>query len=129
MPVLPRLPIAAAAILAVLASRTAIAPSTDYDRHRLSEITLPHDRGDVFYFDAAVDSAFPADDAAAESVRMRWLDEWLKLRKMCPDGHEVLARRSFGFLEDNPARRDLRYEVRCRAVASGALRHGGDLFL
>lgn len=118
MPVLPRLLIAGTMILAVLASCTAIPPSTDYDRHRLSEITLPHERGEVFYFDAAVDSAFPADDAAAESARMRWLDEWLKLRRMCPDGHEVLERRSFGFLEDNPARRDLRYEVRCRPPAA-----------
>ncbi|MBW7930490.1 MAG: hypothetical protein H3C57_04180 [Gammaproteobacteria bacterium] len=118
MPILSRLPIAAAATLAVLASCTALAPSTDYDRHRLSEITLPRDHGEVFYFDVAVDSAFPADDAEAEAVRMRWLDEWLKLRKMCPDGHEVLERRSFGFLEDNPAHRDLRYEVRCRPRAA-----------
>jgi len=112
------------AVVLMLSSCTAMAPSTDYDRHRLSEITLPRDRGDLFYFDVAVDSSFPADDAQAEATRMRWLDEWLGLRRICPDGHEVLGRRAFGFLEDNPAHRDLRYEVRCRPPAAGPPRTG-----
>lgn len=103
----------------------------DYNRHRLSEITLPRDSGaaahgeqeeeqdgdertDVFYFDVTVTAEFPANSEAAEAARMKWLAEWIEQRHMCLNGHEVLRKRKFDFMEDNPARRDLRYEVRCR---------------
>ena len=60
------------------------------------------------------------ESQAAEDQRLRWLDDWLELRQMCPGGHEVLKRRPFDFLEDNPGHRDQRYEVRCKPVKSDA---------
>jgi hypothetical protein len=90
----------------------------DYNRHRLSEITLPRadsGRADgVFFFDVTVSGEFPDGDPAAEAQRMKWLAEWLEQRRMCPAGHEVIGKRAFEYLEHNPAHRDLRYEVRCR---------------
>lgn len=88
-----------------------------YNRHRLSDITLPRDPDskDSFYFDVTVTAEFPDQDAQAEATRMQWLAEWLKQRHMCPQGHEIMRRRGFDFLEHNPAHRDLRYEVRCRS--------------
>jgi hypothetical protein len=96
-----------------------------YNRHRLSDITEPRagsgaDSGDLFYFDVTVTPEFPDQDAAAEATRMTWLTEWLEARAMCPNGHEVLRRRAFDFLEHNPARRDLRYEVRCKPAVPAA---------
>lgn len=101
-------------VMVMATACTGIGGSGDYDRHRLSDLVIPHDRSDMFYFDVSLTTDLPADDTAAEGQRMRWLDEWVALRGLCPHGHEVLERRDFAFLEDNPARRDLRYEVRCR---------------
>lgn len=92
------------------------ADPTDFNRHRYSDITLPRDRTDIFFFDVTTGAEFPADDPQAEATRMKWLADWLRQRQMCPRGHEVLKKRPFGFLEDNPARRDLRYEVRCKVA-------------
>lgn len=108
------------ALVLLLAACAVFDTPADYNRHRLSDITLPRegvpagDR-DLFFFDVTVNAEFPADGQAAEAARMRWLSEWLEQRHMCPSGHEVLRRREFDFMEDNPARRDLRYEVRCRS--------------
>jgi hypothetical protein len=98
-------------------------PNT-YNRHRLSDITEPRDGmggdgGDVLFFDVSVTAEFPDNNAAAEATRMTWLAEWLESRAMCPAGHEVVNRRPFDFMEHNPARRDLRYEVRCKAAPAG----------
>jgi hypothetical protein len=105
----------------VLASAcTAFDTPDTYNRHRLSEITLPRTGegtqggGDVFFFDVTVNAEFPDNDAAAEAERMKWLAEWLEFRHMCPTGYEILKKRKFDFMEDNPARRDLRYEARCK---------------
>lgn len=108
--------------VAGLGACTAFDTPENYNRHRLSDITLPRDPGvdsEVFYFDASVTGEFPDGSAEAEAARMRWLQAWLEQRNMCASGHEVLARRGFGELEDNPARRDLRYEVRCRSSGGG----------
>lgn len=110
----------AATFLAVLALGGCTAFDTPdlYNRHRLSDITLPRDgaggdRTDIFFFDVTVTAEFPDNSATAEAERMEWLDEWLEQRNMCAKGHEVLKKRKFDYMEDNPARRDLRYEVRC----------------
>ena len=65
-------------------------------------------------FDVTVNGEFPDNNAAAEAERMKWLTEWLEQRHMCLTGHDVVKKRKFDYMEDNPARRDLRYEVRCR---------------
>lgn len=105
---------------ALVAGCTAFDTPATYNRHRLSDITLPRDPGaasDVLYFDVSLTAEFPDASADAEAERMRWLDEWLLQRNMCAAGREIVGRRRFRELEDNPARRDLRYEVRCRSAA------------
>lgn len=105
-------------LLPVLAACAAFDTPDTYNRHRLSDITMPRDAaaGDVFYFDVTVTAEFPDNSAAGEAERMKWLGEWLKQRNMCAEGHEVVRKRRFDYMEDNPARRDLRYEVRCKSA-------------
>jgi hypothetical protein len=93
---------------------TAPGLSPDFERHRLSQVTQPRAGApDVFFFDVRYASEYPAEGAAAEAVRREWLRAWVKQRALCPGGHEVVRVREFDFLEDNPARYDRRYEVRC----------------
>ena len=94
---------ASSLVAAALGACVAFDTPDTYNRHRYS-----------------VNGEFPEDSAAAEAQRLQWLDDWLQLRQMCPAGHEVLKRRKFDDLEDNPAHRALRYEVRCKPVESGA---------
>lgn len=116
---------AAAAILLMSGGCTAFDTPETYNRHRLSDITLPR-KGDgsaadtsseIFYFDVTVTAEFPDNNATAEAERMKWLSEWLVQRNMCPAGYEIVKKRRFSYMEDNPARRDLRYEVRCKIAA------------
>jgi hypothetical protein len=93
--------------------------SPDFQRHRLSQVVVPSDKKDLFYFDVSVTPEYPDDDPAAEETRLQWLEQWLDTRGMCSSGFEILKRRPFEFLEDNPARYDLRYEVRCRTEPVG----------
>ncbi|MCK6371584.1 MAG: hypothetical protein L6Q83_09740 [Gammaproteobacteria bacterium] len=114
------LALVAGALLAGGCSPTFVTPST-YNRHRYSEITLPRDGGQpkagsaTFFFDVSLSAEFPEEGEAAEAERMKWLEEWLHQRSMCLAGFEIVNKRRFDFMEDNPARRDLRYEVRCKA--------------
>ena len=91
--------------------------SPDFDRHRYSELVQPRDHPDRIYFDVIFSPDFPADDPAADAARMEWLQGWLKLRHLCPTGHDVVVRRPFDFLEDNPGRFAQRWEIRCRAAS------------
>jgi len=93
--------------------------SPDFVRHRHSQLTEPYDRSDVVYFDAMFDLNYPDDDPVAEAKRMEWLSDWLEQIHMCPDGYEIVKRRPFDMLENNPARYDIRYEVKCK-TRSGA---------
>lgn len=118
---------ACAAVLLAVGGCTAFDSPDTYNRHRLSDITLPrsNDGGasdtssDIFFFDVTVTGEFPDNNATAEAERMKWLSEWLVQRSMCPSGYEIVKKRRFTYNEDNPARRDLRYEVRCKAAAAG----------
>lgn len=117
-----RLPAALATLVLALTGCTAFDTPDTYNRHRLSDITLPRAPAgeaadgstDIFFFDVTVTAEFPDNSAAAEAERMQWLEEWLEQRNMCASGHEIVKKRRFDYMEDNPARRDLRYEVRCR---------------
>jgi hypothetical protein len=102
------------AVVTLLGACTAFDTPENYDRHRLSDITMPRDGGDNFFFDVSITAEFPDNDAAAEAVRMKWLAEWLEIRHMCPTSYEILKKRKFDYMEDNPAHRDLRYEARCK---------------
>lgn len=94
---------------------TAFDTPDTYNRHRLSDVTLPRDGGtDIFFFDVTISAEFPDNNATAEAERMKWLDAWMVQKHMCPTGHEIIEKRTFDYLEDNPARRDLRYEARCK---------------
>ena len=110
-----RLPAAGviSALLLVAGCAAFDTPET-YNQHRMSDITVPRDGGDTFFFDVTIDAEFPDNNTAAEAQRMKWLTEWLELRHMCPMGYEILKKRKFDYMEDNPARRDLRYEARCK---------------
>jgi hypothetical protein len=94
--------------------------SPDYERHRFSQIVEPYDRKDVMYFDVTFSAQYPDDDEAAEAIRMAWLEGWLDQRNKCQDGFEIVARRPFEMLEDNPAHHDLRYEFKCQSRPVGA---------
>lgn len=87
--------------------------SEDFRRHTMSRISQPHGGGDFFWFDVKITPALPLENEAAEQQRQIWLQTWLVQRGMCPDGYEVVERRPFEFLEDNPARLDIRYKVQC----------------
>jgi len=92
--------------------------SPDFERHRFSQLWIPDRSDGVFYFDVMTPVRYPADDRQAEDVRMDWLAAWLASRKMCPGGFEVIRRRQFDYAEQNPARYDFRYEVKCRTGAA-----------
>lgn len=102
-------------LVAGLAACSSLHESPDFERHRYSQLSEPFDRNDVVYFDVTFDPNYPDGDPAAEAKRMEWLSSWLEQRKMCLDGYEILRRRQFDMLESNPARHDIRYEVKCRA--------------
>jgi hypothetical protein len=107
-------------VIALLVSACGgIGTSTDFDRHRYSQLTMSRDRSDVLYFDLLFPAEFPLDDPAADAVRMRWLRDWLVQRGLCPQGFDVPKRRSFDYLEDNARGYEQRWEVVCRAAAQG----------
>ncbi|HHQ13447.1 MAG TPA: hypothetical protein ENK16_00310 [Chromatiales bacterium] len=101
-------------VLAVTACST-IPESRDFERHRLSALTVPYGKPDVLYFDVRLTADVPGDDPTAEARRMEWLQGWLEARNLCASGYEILKRRKFRYEEDNPGHYDLRYELRCKA--------------
>jgi len=101
-------------MLAALAGCESIHKSKDFERHRYSQLSEPYDRNDVIYFDVKFDVNYPDENPAAEKVRMEWLQAWLDQVKMCGDGYEIDKRRPFDMMENNPARYDMRYEVKCK---------------
>lgn len=121
---LPRALVPAAVLTwaVALTACTAFDTPNTYNRHRLSDVTLPREGSgmgtevdsDIFFFDVTVTGEFPDNNSTAEASRMEWLSDWLEQRHMCLTGHEVVKKRKFDYMEDNPARRDLRYEVRCK---------------
>lgn len=99
--------------LAAAACSTPAPKTRDFDRHRFSQLVQPPGSGGALYFDVTFSPEYPRDDPAADAVRLAWLDGWLKVRRLCPAGREVVNRRPFDFLEDNPARHDERWEIAC----------------
>ncbi|CAN5212412.1 hypothetical protein BH24PSE2_BH24PSE2_02360 [soil metagenome] len=97
-------------LVAVLAG---CAGERDYDRHRMSRIgTTASDPG-AWLYEAQIDPKYPAESAAAEAMRMEWLDDWMERGQYCADGYEVVERREFAADEPNPYGSDLRYLVKC----------------
>ena len=45
-----------------------------------------------FTFEARADVEYPEDDADAEAARMKWLEQALADRQMCPDGYRITDR-------------------------------------
>jgi hypothetical protein len=88
--------------------------TTDFDRHRYSQLAQPEGPSGPVFFDVTYSADYPRDDPQAEAARLAWLSGWLKLRRLCPAGFDVVSRRPFDYQEDNPARHDERWEVACR---------------
>jgi hypothetical protein len=107
-------------ILAAVGCSTPGPRVTDFDRHRYSQLVEPPGESGTLYFDVRFSAEYPRDDPSADTVRLAWLDGWLKLRRICPAGSDVVRRRPFDFLEDNPARYDERWEIACRPAAAPA---------
>ncbi len=101
-------------MVVLISSCASLHESPDFVRHRHSQLIEPYDRNDVVYFDVMFDPNYPDDDPVAEAKRMEWLSAWLEQLHMCPDGYEIVKRRPFDMLENNPARYDMRYEVKCK---------------
>lgn len=94
--------------------------SPDFERHNESRLTVPYERDDVVYFDVKLSPTYPDGDEAAEEKRMEWLQSWLDLKSLCPNGFEIVNRRPFRFEEMNAGRYDLRYEVACETPAASS---------
>jgi hypothetical protein len=101
-------------MLLLLSGCVTVHQSEDFARHTHSQLSSPLDQGDYFWFDVETTPELPDQSEAAEARRMEWLGAWLATRKLCTAGYEIDERRSFEFLEHNPARYDLRYKVRCK---------------
>lgn len=102
-----------AGILAAALAGCAGAGERDYDRHRLSTIDVsPTDPG-AYLFETKIDPKYPGGSAAAETIRMDWLGDWMERRKYCTGGYEVAERRQFEPGERNPYGSELRYVVKC----------------
>lgn len=105
-------------IIVLVAACADIHKSADYERHRYSQLVVPYDRKDVMYFDVTFNAEFP-DGEATEATRMEWLKAWLGQRSMCAESFEIVDRRPFEPMENNPAHHDIRYEVKCGAEQGG----------
>ncbi len=97
----------------VLAGCADIHNSVDYDRHQMSNLRPSEDNPSHYVFEAQLSPKYP-DTEAGEEARMEWVATWMELQHDCPDGFEVLDRRSIAPNEPNRYRSDLRYEVACR---------------
>ena len=107
-----RLYLMAGCVLVLASACESIHESPDYERHTMSRLLVSED-SDIIVFEASISPAYPENSPAGEQQRMQWLESWLLVRKLCPEGYEILERRPFEMLEDNPANHELRYEVRC----------------
>jgi hypothetical protein len=90
--------------------------TTDFDRHRYSQLVQPEGPGGPLFFDVTFSADYPRDDPAADAARLAWLEGWLKRRGLCAAGFDVTVRRPFDYLESNPARHDERWAVACRTA-------------
>jgi hypothetical protein len=100
-------------VLLATGCSTDLHQSPDYYRHSLSQLSAPMDGGDYLWFDVMLTPEYPDNNEAAEAARMQWLTAWLATRKICANGYSIIERRPFDFMENNPARYDLRYKVQC----------------
>lgn len=105
-----------ALVLLVAGCAGALNKSEDFDRHRYSQLVQPFDRPGSIYFDVIFSAAYPVDDPVADARRTAWLAGWLAQKRLCAGGHEVVIRRPFDYLEDNPAGFQQRWEIRCLAI-------------
>lgn len=103
-----------AAMLCTGAACSSLHESADFERHRYSQLVQPVTRPGLIFFDIRFSPAYPADDPDGDAARAEWLDAWMKQRGLCGHGYDVVERRPFDWLEDNPAGYDQRWEIHCR---------------
>ena len=68
-------------LLFSLAGCANVYESEDFDRHRLSRLTIPYDARDTFFFDVTLSPELPDEDPLAESRRLAWLQTWIESRE------------------------------------------------
>lgn len=66
-----------------------------------------------FLFSAGTGIPYPANNPTAEKVRHKWIEKWMELNNVCPDGYEVLSRKAVKF-DDHPEAIKLHYELQCK---------------
>jgi hypothetical protein len=103
--------------LAGTAGCAAVDDRADYHRHALSDLREDRLRPGVLLFEATATSMYPADDPAAEAVRMQWLEGWMKRSRGCPAEWEILSRSEVDPREVHARRHNLRYEIQCAPAA------------
>ena len=97
------------AIIAVLVAILAACASADrraYTDFRFS--------GESFEMRALAASDYPEGDTRAEAIRIDWLERYLSLNGLCPNGYTITNRtavRIGSFIGDS---HDIFYEGRCR---------------
>lgn len=104
------------ATAAVLAAGCASAPA-DSDRIMTTSFqrALYDPSGTRFIYRARTGLGYQPDDAQAELVRMKWLDRWLEVNKLCPQGRNIENRdliRAGGAAINSVA--EITYVVSCR---------------
>ena len=97
------------ALCAVLLVTGPAAGCSAIDRQQMSGFTRIGD-GEYLFTARAGSRGYPVDSAAAEAVRIGWLEEYLAANRACPNGYDVVSRDATSRGGD-PGRRKPRHRV------------------
>ncbi len=86
----------------------------EYDRHRMSQLRVDEGDDSLYIFEAKTDATYPANTPEGEAARMEWITVWLRNKKACLNGFEIVERRPIPKSEMNPYRYELRYWLKCK---------------
>ncbi len=86
----------------------------EYDRHRMSQLRVDEGDESLYIFEAKTDATYSANTPEGEAARMEWIRVWLKNKKACPQGFEVVEKRPIPKSELNVYRYELRYWLKCK---------------
>jgi len=92
----------------------------DFERHNYSILRESYQDAGALVFEAKAGAAFPTDSESAEAQRMRWLQDWLDRKGLCPGGFDILLRETIAVGQPNFHDMDLRYKVRCKDLPATA---------
>ena len=86
----------------------------EYDRHRMSQLRVDEGDDSLYIFEAQTDANYPANTPEGDAARMEWITVWLRNKKACPYGFEIVERRPIPKSEMNVYRYELRYWLKCK---------------